>query len=66
MSARDTKRSITDVPRPRISHGNQVEYSFVLAPGTAAGFFFAYDDLQVNNAAHSCMDYLSQFRKGQG
>ena len=66
MSARDTKRSITNVPRPRISRGNQVEDGFVLAPGAAAGFFFAYDDVEINNAAHSCMDYLSQLRERQG
>lgn len=66
MSARDTKRAITNVPRPRLSHGNQVEDGFVLAPGAAAGSFFAYDDVQVNKAAHSCMDYLSQFREWQG
>ena len=66
MSARDTKRSITNVPRPRISHGDQVEDDFVLAPGAAAGFFFAYDDVEIHNAAHSSMDYLNQFRKGQG
>ena len=42
VSARHTKRSITNVPRPRISHGDQVEGGFVLAPGAAAGFFFAY------------------------
>lgn len=55
MSTRTTKRAITNVPRPRISHGNRVEDSFVLAPGAAAGFFFAYDDVQVNDAAHSCV-----------
>ena len=66
MSARDTKRAITNVPRPRISHGNQVEDGFVLAPGAAAGFFSAYDDVQVDDAAHSCMNYLRQFRERQG
>ena len=66
MSARHTKRSITNVPRPRISHGNQVEDGFVPAPGAAAEFLFAYDDVQVNKADHVCMDYLSQFRERQG
>ena len=66
MSAPTTKRVITNVPRPRISHGSRVENSFVLAPGAVPECFFAYEDVEVNNATQSCVEHLSQLCKGQG